>query len=153
MTKKSMAEKAQNVNANVVTNPELENVNANVVTNLENAKAEAAKLAEAAREAARVAKEAAKAAKEAAEKAKVLTARPVRLARFQAELDGEIISKTDVHYCAEKAAIDYLVDLRNNGNYENQIIEIWKRRKDATGNDVLLSTVYVDVETNQVVID
>ena len=134
------AKKVENVN--VVANPELEN-----------AKAEAAKLAEAAKEAARVAKEAAKAAKEAAEKAKVLTARPVRLARFQAELNGEVISKTDVHYCAEKAAIDYLVDLRNNGNYENQIIEIWKRRKDATGDDVLLSTVYVDVETNQVVID
>ena len=142
MTKKSMAEKALNESVNVVANPEFEA-----------AKAEATKLAEAAKAAREAAKEAAKLAKEAAAKAKVLTARPVRLARFQAELNGEVISKTDVHYCAEKAAIDYLVDLRNNGNYENQVIEIWKRRKDANGNDVLLSTVYVDVETNQVVID
>ena len=138
-TKKSNKNESVNV---VVTNPEFEA-----------ARVEAAKLAEAARAAREAAKEAAKLAKEAAAKAKVLTARPVRLARFHAELNGEIISKTDVHYCAEKAAIDYLVDLRNNGNYAGQIIEIWKRRKDEAGNDVLLSTVYVDETTNQIVID
>lgn len=142
MSTKNMAEKAQNVNANVVLNPELEK-----------AKSEAARLAEEAKKAAAVAKEAAKAAKEAASKAKVLTARPVRLARFQAELGEEIISKTDVHYCAEKAAIDYLTELRNNGTYNNQVIEIWKRRKGAQGNDVLIAEVFIDPTTNQIVID
>lgn len=137
-----MAEKAQNENANVVLNPELEK-----------AKSEAARLAEEAKKAAAVAKEAAKAAKEAASKAKVLTARPIRLARFQAELGEEIISKTDVHYCAEKAAIDYLTELRNNGTYNNQVIEIWKRRKGAQGNDVLIAEVFIDSTTNQIVID
>lgn len=139
--KNNVAEKAQNENANAVVNPELEK-----------AKIEATRLAEEAKKAAAVAKEAAKAAKEAAAKAKAMTSRPVRLARFQAELGEEIISKTDVHYCAEKAAIDYVTELRNNGSYENQIIEIWKRYKE-DGTDVLLSRVYVDQSTDQIVID
>lgn len=142
MTKKNMPEKAQNENANVVTNPELEK-----------AKIEAARLAEEAKKAAAAAKEAAKAAKEAAEKAKAMTSRPVRLARFQAELDGDVISKTDVHYCAEKAAIDYMAELRTEGNYTGQIIEIWKRYKSAEGTDVRLSQVYIDEATGQIVID
>lgn len=145
MNKKNIKpEVAQNENENVVVNPELEK-----------AKIEAAKLAEAAKEAARVAKEAAKAAKEAAEKAKAMNSRPIRLARFQAELDGDVISKTDVHYCAEKAAIDYVAELRANGGYENQIIEIWKRYKseDQQDMDVCLSKVYIDASTNQIVID
>lgn len=145
MSKKNMAEKAQNENVNaVVTNPELEK-----------AKSEAARLADEAKKAAKAAKEAAKAAKEAAEKAKVFSGRPVRLARFEAQLGTEVISKTDVHYCAEKAAIDYVADLRNNGEYTDQVIEIWKVYKDEqwAEKNVCLSKVYVDATTGQIVID
>lgn len=144
-TKKNMAEKAQNENTNaVVINPELEK-----------AKSEAARLADEAKKAAKAAKEAAKAAKEAAEKAKVFSGRPVRLARFVATWDGITISKTDVHYCAEKAAIDYIADLRNSGTYTDQVIEIWKVYKDEkwAEKDVCLSKVYIDVTTGQIVID
>ena len=144
-TKKNMAEKAQNENTNaVVINPELEK-----------AKSEAARLADEAKKAAKAAKEAAKAAKEAAEKAKVFSGRPVRLARFVATWDGITISKTDVHYCAEKAAIDYVADLRNSGTYTDQVIEIWKVYKDEqwAEKDVCLSKVYIDVTTGQIVID
>ena len=141
MSKKAMAEKAQ-----------IENVN--VKNEFENAKIEAQRLAEEAKKAAAAAKEAMKAAKAAAEKARVMTSRPVRLAKFQAEIGSEIISKSDVHYCAEKAAIDYVTDLRNTGSYENQIIEIWKRYKDENqGIDVMLSRVYIDASTSQIVID
>lgn len=144
-TKKNMAEKAQNENTNtVVSNPELEK-----------AKSEAARLADEAKKAAKAAKEAAKAAKEAAEKAKVFSGRPVRLARFVATWDGITISKTDVHYCAEKAAIDYVADLRNSGTYTDQVIEIWKVYKDEqwAEKNVCLSKVYIDVTTGQIVID
>lgn len=143
-TKKNTAEKAQNENTNVVINPELEKV-----------KSEAARLAEEAKQASKAAKEAAKAAKEAAEKAKVFSGRPVRLARFVATWDGITISKTDVHYCAEKAAIDYVADLRNSGTYTDQVIEIWKVYKDEkwAEKDVCLSKVYIDVTTGQIVID
>ena len=145
MSKKNMAEKAQNENVNaVVINPELEK-----------AKSEAARLADEAKKAAKAAKEAAKAAKEAAEKAKVFSGRPVRLARFEAQLGTEVISKTDVHYCAEKAAIDYVADLRNSGEYTDQVIEIWKVYKDEqwAEKNVCLSKVYVDATTGQIVID
>lgn len=145
MSKKNMAEKAQNENANsVVINPELDRI-----------KSEASRLAEEAKQAAKVAKEAMKAAKQAAEKAKVFSSRPVRLARFEAQLGTEVISKTDVHYCAEKAAIDYVADLRNNGTYEDQVIEIWKVYKDEkwAEKNVCLSKVYIDVTTGQIVID
>lgn len=144
MSKKNMAEKAQNESANVVVNPELEK-----------AKSEAARLADEAKKAAKAAKEAAKAAKEAAEKAKVFSGRPVRLARFEAVMNGDVISKTDVHYCAEKAAIDYVTELRNNGDYSEQVIEIWKIYKDeqwGEGN-IRLSRVYIDPATGQIVID
>ena len=150
MSKKNMAEKAQNENVNaVVTNP------ASVIPELEKAKSEAARLADEAKKAAKAAKEAAKAAKEAAEKAKVFSGRPVRLARFEAQLGAEVISKTDVHYCAEKAAIDYVADLRNSGEYTDQVIEIWKVYKDEqwAEKNVCLSKVYVDATTGQIVID
>lgn len=145
MSKKNMAEKAQNENTNaVVINPELEKI-----------KSEAARLAEEAKQASKAAKEAMKAAKQAAEKAKVFSSRPVRLARFEAWLDTEVISKTDVHYCAEKAAIDYVADLRNNGTYTDQVIGIWKVYKDEkwAEKNVCLSKVYIDVTTGQIVID
>lgn len=145
MSKKNMAEKAQNENTNtVVINPELEKI-----------KSEAARLAEEAKQASKAAKEAMKAAKQAAEKAKVFSSRPVRLARFEAQLGTEVISKTDVHYCAEKAAIDYVADLRNSGTYTDQVIEIWKVYKDEkwAEKNVCLSKVYIDVTTGQIVID
>ena len=144
-TIKNMAEKAQNENKNTtVINPELEK-----------AKIEATRLAEEAKKAAKAAKEAAKAAKEAAEKARVFSSRPVRLARFEAQLGTEVISKTDVHYCAEKAAIDYVADLRNNSEYTDQVIEIWKVYKDEqwAEKNIMLSKVYIDTVTGQIVID
>lgn len=113
---------------------------------------EAEKLAEEAKELQRKAKEAAAAAKEALKKAKAANARPIRLNRFVAinKATGESVEKGDVHYCVEKAAIDYVAERRESS--QECEIEIYKENKKS--NDlVLVSRVYLDIATSQVVID
>ena len=128
------------------------------------AKAEAERLMAAAKEAAAAAKAAAKEAKEAAKKAKAFSSRPVRKSYFEVRvvdkmqdvvLEGEFVSKSDVHYCAEKTAIDCLASLREQFNYDEHVYLIFKVAKtDEEGaNRQLISTLYLDEETNQIVID
>lgn len=120
------------------------------------AKAAADELMAKAKEAAEAAKQAAKEAKEAAKKAKAFTSRPVRKAYFVAYYAGStecVIGQGDVHYCVEKAAIDEVVKQRNNDE-EYKTIEVYKVSKaDPENERTLISRIYIDVETKQVVID
>lgn len=127
------------------------------------AKAEAERLMAAAKEAAAAAKAAAKEAKEAAKKAKAFTSRPVRKSYFEVRviekiqdiaLEGEFLTKSDVHYCAEKAAIDTLAQLREDNGYDEHVYLIFKVSKsEEFPCRQLISTVFLDEETNQIVID
>lgn len=161
MTKKSNAAKAQVKSVNVVAN------DANVEAQAQEApKAEAAKkpgddmkaradalIAEAKR-LKDEAKQAAKEAKEAAKKAKALTSRPVRKFYFEAQVNGELVMKSDVHYCAEKAAIDALTELRGQESEENPIYEIKKVYKDPSQGEgsILIEKLYLN-EDKQIVIE
>lgn len=92
--------------------------------------------------------------------------RPVRINRFEVrvipsdeviiddELCGEFMFKSDVHYCAEKVAIDEVVNrIELNAGIEAEYTYlIYKVNKD-TEKAQLISKVYCDVETQQVVID
>lgn len=99
--------------------------------------------------------------------------RPVRLSTFQVRvmlseelasvnvnniLAGEFMSKSDVHYCAEKNAIDTVTDRIEAGiGYEFTCL-IYKVSKERDENDepkefTLISKVYADESTDQVVID
>lgn len=125
------------------------------------AKAEAERLAQLAKEA-KAAAEAAKAeAKEAAKKAKAFSSRPVRKSYFEVRvvdniqsvtLEGEFVAKSDVHYCAEKTAIDNLASLREQFGYDEHVYIINKVTKDEERR-IFLGAVYLDKETNQIVID
>lgn len=144
-TKKNMANKAQNENVNVI-NPELEKI-----------KSEANRLAEEAKQAAKVAKEAMKAAKQAAERAKVFSSRPVRMNYFVAYYEDNeeaYIGKGDVHYCVEKSAIDEVAKQREYDE-EYRTVCIYKVRKNAENDEErqLISKVYIDPNTKQIVID
>lgn len=112
---------------------------------------EAMRLAEEAKIAQQQAKEAAAKAKEALRRAKTANSRPVRLNRFEAWYNGTIIEKGDVHYCVEKAAIDYAAEKRNDG--EPVRIEIRKVSKTDETEFITISEVRLDVETCQIVID
>lgn len=94
--------------------------------------------------------------------------RPVRLSTFMltvvenkdADEVGEVVMKSDVHYCTEKAGIDILVDSIKESNEDESrakneyVYRIYKIRKaDDAGNPKLVSQMYVDWETKQVVID
>ena len=121
------------------------------------AKAEAEALMAQAKEAMAAAKAAAKEAKEAAKKAKAFGSRPIRSSYFIAYYDGNeeaYIAKGDVHYCVEKAAIDEVCRQREEGE-EFRTVCIYKVRKDDENgeNRQLISQVYVDAETKQIVID
>lgn len=93
--------------------------------------------------------------------------RPVRLTTFVVQvfaLDGEekpnketmigdFVTKSDVHYCAEKSAIDAL-----NENFKNQVTQefgycIYAVSKSDPKKWTLVETVYPSVETNQIVIE
>ena len=119
------------------------------------AKAEADELMRKAKEAAEIAKQAAKEAKEAAKKAKAYTSRPVRKSRFEvsASDSGEIMFKSDVHYCAEKAAIDAATQLREQDNFEGITYFVHKVNKENENDRLLVCSVYIDPETKQIVID
>ena len=120
------------------------------------AKKEAEKLMARAKAAAEAAKYAAKEAKEAAKKAKVYTSRPVRKSYFEAYIESDeftLIGKGDVHYCVEKSAIDEAVRQREMDE-ELQTVCIYKVSKAEPEKDrTLISKVYIDPETKQVVIE
>ena len=163
MTKKNVAVKAQNENVNEVKNvAEVMPQQEELASKAEKAKAEAAALMA-------QAKEAAKQAKEAAKKAKAFSARPMRKSSFEVRVcdtmddvanGGEFVSSSDVHYCAEKVAIDAIAALRDSETPSNlkKVYLINKISKEHDENDepksrVLVSMVYLDEETMRTVID
>lgn len=99
--------------------------------------------------------------------------RPVRLSTFQIRvivnedysrtlaettLLGEFVTKSDVHYCAEKDGIDMVAHLLENcGNCEYTYL-LYKVSKERDENDepksfTFVSAIYGDNNTMQVVID
>ena len=96
--------------------------------------------------------------------------RPVRLATFQIfvvamddkfkknSLTGELVKKSDVHYCAEKDAIDMVAHYLENCDECPYRYLLYKTSKEL-GEDglpksvTLISTIYGDSDTKQVVID
>ena len=99
--------------------------------------------------------------------------RPVRLNSFQVrctpseefnqkeckkKLFGEYVTKSDVHYCAEKEAIDIVNERISAGIGDEFVYLIYKVSKERDKNDnpkefTFVSVVYMDNNTNQVVID
>ena len=180
MTKKNNAVKAQVENVNTVENttaeatpqvaPQAEVENSELESKAEKAKAEAARLMEQAKKAAQEAKAAAKEAREAAKKAKAFTSRPIRKSTFEVRvcqkmadvtLGGEYVDKSDVHYCAEKIAINCLTELRAEGNNDEDKSKVYLINKVSKETDengepkesILISKLYLDLETNQIIID
>ena len=180
MTKKNNAVKAQVENVNTVENttaeatpqvaPQAEVENSELESKAEKAKADAARLMEQAKKAAQEAKAAAKEAREAAKKAKAFTSRPIRKSTFEERvcqkmadvtLGGEYVDKSDVHYCAEKIAINCLTELRAEGNNDEDKSKVYLINKVSKETDengepkesILISKLYLDLETNQIIID
>ena len=117
-----------------------------------------------AKEAEEVAKKAAAEAKEAAKKAKAFTSRPVRKCTFEVcerDYKDNVVAKSDVHYCAEKTAIDALAEIRATADpstwaeYGYLICKVSKE----LGEDgkpissIIVSTLTIDQTTGQIVID
>lgn len=163
MTKKNDAKKAQVENVNVVANnTEVEAQSQEVTKKAEAAekpsndlKARADALIAEAKRLKDEAKQAAKEAKEAAKKAKALTSRPMRKFYFETTTNGELVMKSDVHYCAEKAAIDALTELRNQeGEESSPTYEIRKVYKDPSQGEgsMLIEKLYLN-EEKQIVIE
>lgn len=96
--------------------------------------------------------------------------RPVRLSTFaiyviandeqyqEDALSGEFVKKSDVHYCAEKDAIDmvnHFIEQMGMCEYTYLLYKVSKE-KDEEGQPkkvTLVSRIYADEETEQVVID
>lgn len=105
--------------------------------------------------------------------AKSNSPRPVRLSTFQirvianddysrnlAEITllGEFCKKSDVHYCAEKDAIDMVAHYLENCDECDMTYLLYKTSKELDENGepksfTLVSTIYGDSDTKQVVID
>lgn len=71
---------------------------------------------------------------------------------------GEEMFKSDVHYCAEKAAIDVLAEDLKVGQANNYVYAIVKRSKSVNEagepeTEKVVSLLYIDAETQQIVID
>ena len=153
-TNKKAAEKAINENVNNVENSQLE-------TMAKKAKDEANELMAKAKQAAEAAKKAAAEAKEAAKKAKAFTSRPVRKCTFEVACNGDFVTKSDVHYCAEKAAIDALMEIRatvESDHWNEYGYSIHKVSKETNENGMPVSSIeisqlYIDQTTGQIVIE
>lgn len=151
---KKAAEKAINENVNNVENSQLE-------TMAKKAKDEANELMAKAKQAAEAAKKAAAEAKEAAKKAKAFTSRPVRKCTFEVACNGDFVTKSDVHYCAEKAAIDALMEIRatiESDRWNEYSYSIHKVSKETNEDGMPISTIeisqlYIDQTTGQIVIE
>lgn len=106
----------------------------------------------------------AEAKKKLAEAKKANTkSRPVRMSTFVVRVclnktqaiigEGEQMFKSDVHYCAEKAAIDVLAEDIKCGQKNEYIYAICKRSKADEENEVVVELLWTDLETNQIVIE
>lgn len=69
------------------------------------------------------------------------------------DIQGEFCVKSDVHYCAENAAIKALADRIANDEQPTAHKYLLYKENKQTGEDQLISKIYVDVETLQIVID
>ena len=139
-------------NVNVVENV-VENVAKGTVENTSDSlKAKAEALINEAKRLKDEAKKAAKEAKEAAKKAKALTSRPIRAFYFEVRVNNEFVAKSDVHYCAEKVAIDTLTELRANEASEIPEYTIYKVMKDDTCNATLVEKLRLN-DDKQIVIE
>ena len=102
--------------------------------------------------------------------AKSNSPRPVRLSTFQIfvvaiddqyeinTLSGEFVKKSDVHYCAEKDAIDMVAHFLENCDECPYRYLLYKTSKELGEDELpksvtLVSTIYGDSDTKQVVID
>lgn len=79
--------------------------------------------------------------------------RPVRMSTFVLKVAGssEQISKSDVHYCIEKTALDILVECIK-ANEVSTKYEIYKKSKADDSKELLIETLWIDEETKQIVI-
>ena len=102
---------------------------------------------------------------------KKLSSRPVRLSSFQVycvsnddsyksnSLTGELVTKSDVHYCAEKEAIDFVAHYLENCDECPYTYLLYKVSKELKNDGItpksikLVSVIYGDNDTKQVVID
>lgn len=98
-------------------------------------------------------------AKLAAAKKATTKSRPVRMSTFvvrvclNREDVGEVMTKSDVHYCAEKAAIDVLTEDTKAGQKNEYVYKICKRSKADEANELVVELLWIDQETNQIVIE
>lgn len=89
--------------------------------------------------------------------------RPVRMSTFIARVcidkenaligRGEQIMKTDVHYCAEKSIIDILTEDIKSGNTNEYVYTVVKRSKANEAEETIVELIWIDQETNQIVIE
>lgn len=154
MTQK--AKKAQATVENVKAQATVENAQPTGEDKAAQFKAEAERLLAQAKEAKEAAKQAAKEAKEAAQKAKAFSSRPIRKSYFVAYYEDNeeaYIGKGDVHYCVEKSAIDEVAKQREY-NEAYRTVCIYKVDKANADNErTLISKVYIDEVTKQIVIE
>lgn len=119
---------------------------------------------EAARELEELKAKMAEAKKKLAEAKKATTkSRPVRMSTFVVRVcldktkaiigEGEQMFKSDVHYCAEKAAIDVLAEDIKCGQKNEYVYAICKRSKANEEEETVVELLWTDPETNQIVIE
>ena len=101
-------------------------------------------------------------AKLAAAKKANQKSRPVRLSTFTltvaetkgTEDYGTFLSKSDVHYCTEKNAIDILTDSIKTEENTTWFYKVWKTNKaDSKTQPQLVEQLWIDQETKQIVIE
>ncbi len=106
----------------------------------------------------------AEAKKKLAEAKKATTkSRPVRMSTFIVRVcfdkenaligKGEQMFKSDVHYCAEKSVIDILADDLKCGNKNEYVYAVIKRSKANEAEEAIVELIWIDQETNQIVIE
>lgn len=176
----SRKNKTQNVNANKVSNleaaaaaqpetaPEVPTTDKAEVSTTDEAEVPAAEPTNAVDAAAKELEELkakmAEAKKKLAEAKKATTkSRPVRMSTFVVRVcldktkaiigEGEQMFKSDVHYCAEKAAIDVLAENIKCGQKNEYVYAICKRFKANEEEETVVELLWTDPETNQIVIE
>lgn len=102
-------------------------------------------------------------AKLAAAKKATTKSRPVRMSTFIARVcltrtaaligEGEQMFKSDVHYCAEKSVIDVLAEDIKQGQKNEYVYAICKHSKATEENEIVVELLWIDPETNQIVIE
>lgn len=175
----SRKNKTQNVNANEVSNlettavvqlvePQAQSETTYEVLTTDEAEVPVAEPTNAVDEATRELEELkakmAEAKKKLAEAKKATTkSRPVRMSTFVVRVclskttaiigEGEQMFKSDVHYCAEKAAIDVLAEDIKCDQTNEYVYAICKRSKANEGEETVIELLWIDQETNQIVIE